>query len=81
VTERAQMTEEILGIVAEVASVDRGAIRADMPLLDKGIGIDSLGMVGLVVRLEERFRDRMGRKRAEDLDLSTVDTIVDFLLE
>jgi acyl carrier protein len=79
VIDRAQLTKEVIGIVAELTGVDRALIRPEMPLMGKELAIDSLVMVRLLVRIEERFSEQM-RKNPEGIDVTSVDTIVDFLV-
>jgi len=77
--DRAHMVDEILGMVAQIASIDRAAIRADMPLMGKEIGVDSLALMRLLVRVDERFPGKLQGKDPSSIDFSTVDSLVDSL--
>jgi acyl carrier protein len=70
----------IVDIVARVSSQNKASIRADKPLMGLGIGLDSLGIVGLFISLEERFPRQMAKIDVASLDFSTIAMLVDCLI-
>lgn len=75
--DRTQVVDEVLSMLSEIASIDRATLRSDTPLLGKSIGVDSLMLLRLIVRIEERFPGSLRAKDPEEIDFSSIDALVD----
>jgi acyl carrier protein len=61
---RDEVTHKVMLHIAEVAKIDVGSIRDDMKLMGKDLSLDSLAIVGLIVRLEKEFP---GKLKVDDI--------------
>ena len=75
------ITEQIISLLAELQSVAKASIHPDMALMGKGLGLDSLGWLRLVLRLSEDFPDRLDSDRLLELQGATVNGLVDMLVD
>ncbi|MDZ4063195.1 MAG: acyl carrier protein, partial [Coriobacteriia bacterium] len=66
----------VLGVVSEVSGIPPCDIGDDDHLVD-GLGIDSLGMLNVLVGLEESFRTRIPDR--DVIKLKTVRTTTEYL--
>lgn len=77
---RSLVTDHVIGLLAELQGIDKSLIQPDMALMGKGLGLDSLGWLRLVLLLSEDFAERLDSDHLVELQGATVNDLVDFLV-
>jgi acyl carrier protein len=77
--DREHTTEAVIDAIAEVGSVDRDRVQADMTLMGRDLGLDSVTILRLIIKLEQLFPGRLQVKDAADLGVTSIDDLVELL--
>ena len=72
------MLDRVLDILEEVTETDEIREDLDLDLFEAGL-LDSLGIIEVLLKIEERFNIKLQPTDLEKSDMATVNNLVDFL--
>lgn len=72
------MEEKVLGILIDVIGNDDIAEEKDIDLFEAGL-LDSLGIIEVLLKIEEVFGLRLQPTDLEKKDMATVNSLIEFL--
>ena len=72
------MLDKVLDILEEVTETDEIREDLDLDLFEAGL-LDSLGIIEVLLKIEERFNIKLQPTDLEKADMATVNNLVNFL--